>query len=383
MKKIALLLPLLAVIWLGACRQQEAQPANEFPDVPTAVVQAVRIAYPTATNLSFTELDKGNVWESDFSVQAVNHQATVNAKGSILEVYALGKGDALTGPQSVTLPAAAKAYIDKTYPGYKLVAIGDGQYNNQKAYKVTLRSEKEEVTLIFDASGAVILEFKAAITPTPETPKTFPILKAEELPTAASNYLKENSLVFAKGMATVDKDNKKTYLVYATKGTTTYELTFDNDGKLIKSSSSTPTPPATTTVELKSISDLPAAAVAFLAGYTFEKGSVTTKEGKKTYSVAVNKDGKRYEMTFDGDGNVLTNKYTPRTEEKALTTSSDLPGSITEYLTKTYPGWTFMKGTVVITDTKPGSYTVVIKVGEALYYVYFNGEGKFESVKKG
>ncbi|WP_375448147.1 PepSY-like domain-containing protein [uncultured Fibrella sp.] len=383
MKKISLLLPLLAVLWLGACRQQEAQPANEFPDVPTAVVQAVRIAYPTATGLSFTEIDKGNMWESDFSIQAVNHQATVNAKGSILEVYALGKGDALTGPQSVTLPAAAKAYIDKTYPGYKLVAVGEGQYNNQKAYKVSLRTEKEEVTLIFDASGTVILEFKAAITPVVEPPKTFPILKAEELPTAASNYLKENSLVFAKGMATVDKDNKKTYLVYATKGTTTYELAFDNDGKLIRSSSSTPTPPATTTVELKSISDLPAAAVAFLAGYTFEKGSVTTKEGKKTYSVVVNKDGKRYEMTFDGDGKVLTNTYTPRPTEKAMATSSELPGTSREYLTKTYPGWAFMKGVIVSTGSVVTSYTVVIKVGEVLYTVIFNGEGKFTSATRG
>ena len=383
MKKISFLLTLLAVLWLGACRQQEAQPANEFPDVPAAVVQAVRMAYPTATGLSFTELDKGNVWESDFSVQAVDHQAKVSVKGSILEVYALGKADGVTGSQSVTLPAAAKAYIEKTYPGYKLVAAGEGQYNNQKAYKVALRTEKEEVTLIFDANGTVILEFKAAITPTPETPKTFPILKTEELPAAASSYLRENSLVFAKGMATVDKDSKKTYLVYATKGTTTYELTFDNDGKLIKSSSSTPMP-TPTTVALKSISELPTAAVAFLTGYTFEKGTLTTSaEGKKTYSVAVSKDGKRYEMTFDGDGKVLTNIYTPRSEEKALTASSDLPGSITEYLTKTYPGWTFVKGTLVRTDTKPTGYTVVIKVGEVLYYVYFNGEGKFETVKKG
>lgn len=385
MKTTSLLLSLVALLWLGACRQQEVQPTvtNAFPDVPSAVVQAVKSAYPTATGISFTEIDKGNVWESDFSVQSVDHQAKVNAKGSILEVYALGKGDGVTSPQSVTLPAAAKAYIDKTYPAYKIVAVGEGQYNSQKAYKVALRNEKEEVTLIFDANGTLILEFKATITPIPEPPKTFPILKADDLPAAAATYLRENSLVFAKGMATVDKDNKKTYLVYATKGTTIYELTFDNDGKLIKSGSLTPAP-APTTVVLKSISELPAAAVVFLAGYTFEKGTLTTSaEGKKTYSVAVSKDGIRYEITFDGDGRVLTNKYTPRTEEKALMASSELPGNITEYLTKTYPGWTFVKGVLVLTDTKPSSYTVVIKVGEALYYVYFTGEGKFEAVKKG
>ncbi|RYF77244.1 MAG: hypothetical protein EOO39_04365, partial [Cytophagaceae bacterium] len=170
MKRIAILLPILVLLFLGACRQQEALPTStsEFPDVPTAVIQAVKNAYPTATNLSFIEIDKGNVWESDFSVQAVSHQAKVSVKGSILEVYALGKGDGVTSPQSVTLSAVAKAYIEKTYPTYKISAIGDGQYNNQKAYKVALRTDKEEVTLIFDANGVLIIEFKATITPTPE-----------------------------------------------------------------------------------------------------------------------------------------------------------------------------------------------------------------------
>lgn len=383
MKQRSFILALLALVWLGACRQQEAQPTatTEFPDVPVTVVQALRVAYPTATNLSFTEIDKGNVWESDFSVQAVNHEVKINANGSILEAYALG-GDGATGPASVTLPAAAKAYIDKAYPGYKITAIGDGQYNNQKAYKVLLRSEKEEVTLIFDGNGALILELKSTSTPAPEAPKTFPITKADDLPAAARQYLTDSSLVFAKGIATVDKDAKKTYLVYATKGTTTYELVFDADGKLIRSSSSAPRPATPTTVELKSISELPAAAIAYLAGYTFEKGSVTTSaEGKKTYSVAVNKDGKRYEIVFDGDGKILTNKYTPRPEEKALT-AGDLPTAITEYLNKTYTSWTFVKGVLVQTDGKPTSYTVVIKVGDILYSVFFSGEGKFEAVKR-
>ncbi|ARK11390.1 PepSY-like domain-containing protein [Fibrivirga algicola] len=382
MKKILLYTTLLALLWLDACRQQEVQPTTttDFANVPAAVVQAVKSAYPTATNLSFSEIDKGSVWESDFTVQAVAHQATVNAKGAILEAYALGKGDGSTGTQAVTLPAAAKVYIEKTYPAYKMTGVGEGQYNNQKAYKVALRNETEEVTLIFDASGALILEFKATIKPVTEAPKTFPILKAEDLPGAASQYLKDNSLTFAKGVATVDKDGKKTYLVVATKGTTVYELVFDNDGKLTKSSASIP--PVTPT-ELKSIADLPAAAIAFLTGYTFEKGSVATKEGRKVYYVVVMKDGKRYEITFDADGKVLANQYTPRAVEKAINAAAELPAPITEYLNKTYPGWQFMKGVSVLTDTKPTSYTVVVKVGETLYYLLFNGEGKFESVKKG
>ncbi len=324
MKPFLLLLTLLVFLGLGACRQQEAQPtvANEFPAVPTAVVQALRTAYPGAKDLSFTEIDKGNIWESAFTVQAINHQAKVNAKGTILEAYAVGNtaaGD--KGPTSVTLPAAAKAYIDKTYPGYKLMAVGEGQYNNQKAYKVLLQNEKEAVTLIFDGSGALYLEFKEAIVSKPTTvvadlPKTFPITKVEELPAAISKYLNDNGLTFAKGLASVDKADKKTWLIYATKGSTIHEFLFDNDGKLLKGSS----------VAVPPVSNL---------------------------------------------------------KEKAITTATELPATITDYLTKNYPNWVFMKGIVTMNGDKPLSYLVVIKIDTTLYYVTFNGEGKFELAKKG
>ena len=383
MKKISALVTLLAILWLGACRQQQdVQPtaATEFPNVPTVVVQAVKSTYPTATNLSFLEIDKGNVWESDFDVQAVAHQATVNAKGNILESYALGNSDKYAGAHSVTLPAAAKTYLEKTYPVHKMLEIGEGQHNNQKAYKVLLRTDKEEVMLIFDAAGALILEFKMPLKPTPEKPKTFPILKTDELPAAASQYLKDNGLTFARGVASVGKDNKKMYLVVANKGTTVYELVFDHDGKLLKSNSFTP-PPAP--VELKSVNDLPAAAIAFLAGYRFEKGFISLKEGKKFYVVIAHKDGKRYDITFDADGKVLSNKHTPMPVEKAITAAAELPATITEYLNKNYVGWAFVKGSLVLIDSKPVGYSVVVKVGGTMYYLSFSGEGKFQMVRKG
>jgi hypothetical protein len=326
MKPFSLLITLLVFLGLGACRQQEAQPtlADEFPAVPTVVVQALRTAYPSAKDLSFTEIDKGNIWESAFTVQAINHQAKVNAKGTILEAYAVGNAAAGDkGPTSVTLPAAAKAYIDKTYPGYKLMAIGEGQYNNQKAYKVLLQNEKEAVTLIFDGNGALYLEFKEAVVSKPITvvadlPKTFPITKAEELPAAISQYLRDNGLTFAKGLASVDKADKKTWLIIATKETAIHELLFDNDGKLLKASSvAVPVPP---------VSNL---------------------------------------------------------KEKAITAATELPAIITDYLTKNYPNWVFMKGILTMNGEKPLSYLIVIKIDTTLYYVTFNGEGKFELAKKG
>lgn len=384
---------LFALLWLVGCRQKDVQPTtgNEFAEVPTAVVQAVKQAYPTAANLTFTELDKGNVWESAFSVQKVNHEAKVDVKGTILEAYALAATGGVATPQSATLPAAAKAYIEKNYATYKIIAIGEGQYNNQKAYKVALRSEKEEVTLIFDGNGALVLEFKTAVvaapsstTKTAEAPKTYPITKTDDLPAAAVQYLTANGLTLSKGLASIGKDNLKTYYVVAIKGTTIYELTFDNDGKLLKSSSMTPsTTPTNSKVELKSINDLPAAAIAYLAGYTFQKGTSVTSNGQTVYIVLATKDGKQYQITFDANGKVVASVSVPKIEEKAITSDKDLPAAILNYLNTTYKSWVFMKAVAVVIDGKTASYTVVIKASETIYYVVFTGEGKFEAVKKG
>lgn len=386
MKKILIFLSVWALVWSGACRRTDVQPDNpatvtkdSFAGVPAAVVQAIRKAYPTATELNFTEIDKGKVWDSRFVVDTRNRQARVDAKGTILEDYAVTASSERVG---VILPAAAQEYIQTNYPNYKLIAAGEGRHKDQKAYKVLLRSEKEEITLVFDEKGALLLEFKAAVSsrPTTDLPKNYPIGKAEDLPEPVRQYLRENDLTFAKGLVSVEGEGPKTYYVVATKGNAVYELSFSAEGKLLRSNVYIPP------VEIKSVNDLPAAAVAYLNGYTFERGAVLTdREGKKTYLVVASKEGKRYEMTFNADGKLVKSSETrpaPKVEEKALTAET-LPAPVTEYLNATYKDWTFMKGYATWAEGKPRGYLVVVQVAKELYYLTFNGEGRFVAVKKG
>ncbi len=531
MKKIIVAFAVFSALCLGSCKNseelvpQDQAIKQDFSSVPSAVVLAVKTGYPAATDLSFSEIESAKVWEADFNLSTIPHEAKIDAKGNILEVYATAGAMGTDGVMgTITLPAAAEDYIKKNYAGYKVVSSGEGEYNKQKAYKVLLRTEKEEVTIIFDEKGNVVIEFKASsqLSTRPDPPKTYPLVKAEELTEAIAKYLKDNGLTFAKGIATVVDNTKKTYFIVATKGTTTFELYFDNDGKLTKSSSYTP-PPAP--VAIKAISELPAEAVKYLAGYVLVSGTATTdRNGKKTYVVYVTKEGKKFEIsfdnegklirstfitpapqvlkaselpetiskylkengqafekgtlyydkegkkffdvvavkagvitifTFDADGKVIRKSVTPpapqeikaatelpdaiakylkdngltfvkgtiifdadskksyvisakkekeshelyfdsngkllksvilpalpKIEEKALV-GTDLPKIISEYLNNTYKTWTFMKGYQVLTDGKSTSYLVVIKVNTDLYYVYFNGEGKFEVAKKG
>ncbi|MFN8357148.1 MAG: PepSY-like domain-containing protein [Spirosomataceae bacterium] len=379
MKKTSLLFLTFVLLWITSCKNtQDVTPddpasIDDFSTVPSAVVEAIKTTYPEATNLTFSEIEKNKVWDSQFSLSAIPQEAKIDVKGNILEMYSVAATNSTSSTDggTVTLPAAAEAYITKTYAGYKIVASGQGEYNKVKAYKVTLRNDKEEVTIIFDEKGTVLIEFKATISnPTnPETPKSYPLVKADDLTEAINKYLKDNGLAFAKGVVTIDKDNKKTYYIVATKGTTIYELTFDNDSKLTKSSSYTP-PPAPTAI--KAISELPAAAVTYLAGYTLVSGTlVVDKNGKKTYTVVVTKDGKKYEVSFDGDGKVLRSTFVPPSPQ-VIKSASDLPATIATYL----KDYSFVTGLLYYDKQGNKLYDVTATKGGITTYFTFNADGK-------
>ena len=195
--------------------------------------------------------------------------------------------------------------------------------------------------------------------------------------------MKDNGQIFEKGTLYYDKEGKKFYDVAAVKAGVITIFTFDADGKVIRKSVTPPAPQ-----QIKSATDLPDAIAKYLKdnGMTFEKGTIIfSADGKKSYLISAKKDKNSHELYFDGDGKLLKSiilPALPKIEEKALV-GTDLPKIISEYLNNTYKTWTFMKGYQVLTDGKSTSYVVVIKVNNDLYYVYFNGEGKFEVAKKG
>lgn len=447
MKKVLLLSTLSLAIMLNGCKDESLdvktvdQASTDI--VPAIVVQAVKNEYPSATDVKFSVVEKNKVWESQFSYQTQTHEAKIDSKGTILEVYAIAG--------TATLPAAIEEYIAKNFAGYKVVTTSEGKNGTQKAYKVILKNEKEEVTLLFDENGKLIADFRAttpAVTP-PEPPKNYPVLKADELPAAILQYLKDQGLTFAKGMVNIEKD-KKNYSVTATKGTTVYTLNFDENGKLTRSSSYTP-PPAP--VVITSLNDLPKIIVDALAGYKFEKGTITTEKDKKTYYIVVSKEGRTYEFVFDNDGKILKSSVPPpspqkierldglpatiiaalagytfesgvisfdntgkksysivaskegkryeflfdndgklvkstviaepvKTEQKVIV-EKELPQSIIEYLTKNYAGWRLEKATLTTVNGEKSEYLVYIKVGNDGWYVTFDGKGVFRSAKKG
>lgn len=366
MKKVLLGI-CLSALWLYGCQQDEAliqpdEPSLSVPGVPTVVVQAVKSEYPSATELKFSAIDKDVVWESSFLYQSQTHEAKIDNKGQILEVYAVAGG--------VVLPTVIQDFITKNYAGYRTVAVSEGKIGTQKSYKVLLKNEKEEITLLFDETGKLLAEFKATPPPAGITPpKTYPIQKVEELPAAAVQYLKDQGLTFGRGLVSVEKDNKKTFTITATKGTTIFTLVFDEAGKLLKSSSVTP-PPAPQLIT--KVSELPAAIVTALQGYTFLKGTIITeRDGKKLYYVSASKDGRIVEMVFDNDGKLIKSTATPPAPQR-IQKVSDLPAAIATAL----QGYTFESGVITFDRNEKKTYTIVASKDGKRYELIFDNDGK-------
>ncbi len=123
-------------------------------------------------------------------------------------------------------------------------------------------------------------------------------------------------------------------------------------------------------------------------GYKITSVTLKTTDGKKTYVILVVKNNITYYYEMDETGKILASKTIPNTS----TTNSaqelpldlkDLPEKAKEYLNKNYAGWTYLKGITTLKEGKVVKYLVAIKVGEILYYVYFDGTGAFLEARKG
>ncbi len=114
---------------------------------PAAVLNSFKKLYPTS-NPSW-EMEHGN-YEAEFRVEGYEHTVLLNEKGEVLEIE---QDIPLSG-----LPATAKAYLEKNYPGQR---VKDTQKRTDSKGRVTYKAEvdgRDDVDFVFDATGAVLVE---------------------------------------------------------------------------------------------------------------------------------------------------------------------------------------------------------------------------------
>jgi hypothetical protein len=385
MKKLLFICSMTFVGLLTGCTEKletVIDSSQTVDNTTTARISAViKTDYPSATNLSVSAIDDKKVYGCDFSVSGISHEAAVSATGQILSVY--------HSTDDVTLPDAIKTYLSTTYSGYKLEKVGIGKdASNNTSYKILIEYNDQKITLVFDAKYAVVATFsEPKNNVTGDKNKVF-ATKLADLPATIQTQL--SGYDFIGAVVKTNSDGKKKYFVTAKKDGIFYEFTYDNDGKLIKTDAIDPSKK----IEDKSLkeNELPQIVKDYLQinykDWKYEKGVVLTKGGViDSYSIVISKDKKIALLLFDKDGKFLKVVETPtiqlpKFENKDLVVA-DLPSVITEYLNKTYAGWTFTKGSITLKDSSPEAYYVYITVGADKYHVYFDKNGKFLAAKRG
>ena len=383
MKKFLLFSALMSAILLASCEPEQIaldNTTNNSTVIPSAVRMAVSNNYPQAAQVNYSTLSQNTTYGVDLKVNGKSIELTISANGTVLSSFSLS--DDTT---KVSLPANVTTYLNSNYAGYKLerVAVGKDKDGNT-LYKVLIEWNDQKVTVVFDANGAFVAEFKE--------PKRNGQIKGkfrkfynvtyDQLPATIQTQL--TGYTFVRAAVNADSTANKYYFVLAKKDSVFYEFSYDNAGKLLTTKTYAPEIRKIEDKNLKQ-SELPANIAAYLsanyASWKYEKGIEIIKNGVvDSYYISLSNDKKLVFLTFDASGN-LTKTVSgelklPKFEDVKISADA-LPAAITTYLNTGYAGWTLDKAIAFKIDGVIESYYLHILVGSNKYHLYFDKDGKF------
>lgn len=393
LRKLYICLFLVGIFLSGCDSVTNLQPRQNLNEViPPAAVNAIRQAYPTASKIRFSTIEKDKVFQSDFELKVDKMSAVVNDLGVISEMY--------RQTTEVNLPDNVKSYIETNYSGATIIHVCQ-QLNKDDViigYKVGIKSKEGKNTLlIFDTTGTLTLLVTDDRNNNPvgmKPPKIY-FINQSELPQVINEFLlaKHGTYSFIKAAAVI-VDNIKNYSVIISKDLITFDYLFDEKGNVLKSTSFGVNA-AADRIEIKplSINDLPASSKYYLdkefKGWVFEKGiSFVQNNTIQAYNILITYDKKQYSIQFDSKGYFVKkeqignngkpndNKY-----EVKIVLPKDLPSKITDYLTKNNSDFRYIQTSIIIEKTQK-TYWITILKGEIILDYTFSEIGNFLSVKE-
>jgi hypothetical protein len=387
MKKLLLILSIASLGLLNACTEKiepVTQSSTSTVDAATSarIASSIKTEFPSANNFSISSIDDKKTYGVDFEVNGVSHESCVSAEGKILSSY--------HSADSLVLADAIKTYLNTTYKGYSLKKVSVGKDANGKAStKVIIVFNDQRITIVFDDKDVVIATFSESKNNVGGDNNKVFMTKLTDLPANIQSQLMGYEFIGA--VVKTNLDNTKTYFVTAKKDGIFYEFTYDNDGKLVKTESIDPSKKP----DIKEVkeSNLPQVIQDYIKinykDWKFEQAAITTKSGvTDSYSIILSKDKTKLTLlTFDKDGKFVSAKEVPviqlpKIEIKDIT-ANDLPQVIKGFMNKTYAGWTFIKGTVLLKDGIAEGYSMNFSLGTDKYLIMFDKDGKFLLAKRG
>jgi hypothetical protein len=146
MKRIFLMI-LIGSVYLTSCTKNDSVSPDSQEIVASEVVQsALKVAYPNATNVSYTEVSTTAV-EATFTNKKEELIAGISKAGKLLFTA--------TAIDEATLPAIALDYLTATYPGYTLIHAGEKKDSAgvTKGFVADIKYNDLYYHLHFDATG--------------------------------------------------------------------------------------------------------------------------------------------------------------------------------------------------------------------------------------
>lgn len=299
----------LVVFAFSACDRIKPIEPEPNEDIPQAVVQSVKDAFPSATDLKVVVVKNKELYRVDFQDAAKSYKSVVTYQGEIKNLS--------TNSTTTNLLPSIEAYLNSNYPGctvdYMVEELDPQTKTTVVGYWVYItHTDNKNYQLYFDQLGGIIsvLELGGGNANSNDTKYS---VNQSDLPQAILDYLnqQQSGYTFTEGWAVVI-NNTTTYVLSISNNNVVYYYEFAADGSV-------------------------------LYEYSYDPNSGTNP----------------------GSGGSYTYDY--------LTDASQIPSPITAYLDQQFVGWAFQKGFIEKDENAVVTrYVVLILVGNALYYVEFD-----------
>jgi hypothetical protein len=307
--KNVLLFSLLCVFQLSCNRVTDNQP-TPTETVPASAIQALTAQYPGATDMLFKTLEKGRVWQVNFTQKSARFSAATNPQ-KLLIAYQL---QTQSVPDSLASTVRNTVLDGGTFTNLRVQNYNwfrdsgnNGQFifadynwqGNQYTFRWTVTSINGAITYVTELLPSNQLEFR-----------TETLL---DLPLAIQQSLTAQGAVFGYALVTVDAQGKKQYVVSAQQNANYYTLTYEENGQLIAVSGSA------NAQYYSFINQLPASIQTYLqqtpelAGFSnsgqFSLLSKSQYAGVTSYTVNVQKGRQTWFLTFNEQGQLVRRTY--------------------------------------------------------------------------
>ncbi|UTA69281.1 PepSY-like domain-containing protein [Emticicia sp. 21SJ11W-3] len=395
MKKLYIYLFLTSWVFSACDSVKDLQPAlNANEAVPQVAVNAIKQEFPEATQIKFSTLEKGKLWESSFQFKVDRMSAVVNNSGKISEAYKI--------TNSVQLPENARTYINNNYPGAEIKYICQQMApanGSVIGYKVIVKlTDGKEIAIVFDSTGTLVL-VAANDRPGPPQqgngqggPKIY-FIEETDLPTIIRTYLgsKHEGYTFVKAAVSL-MPNGKLYSVVVSKDMTSFEYLFDEKGNVLRAGNlGIGVPFNKLEYKLVSLSELPQTIKDGLnknfTSWTYENGIKFSQSGQlQGYFILVTADKKQFSLQFNDKGDFMrggqvcgplgasSGKYEIKTIQP-----KDLPEAISSFLISRHQDFSYIQTSLITDKDKKIYWVAIIRDDQVLNYA-FDDKGKIISI---